>query len=93
MPRPRFAWEATILSKSPTPEDAARHILRLLVGHFHALPGRVLREASLLQIFASDGWETSAFTPGRSYALEHGWLNAATDTLTLTNAGFSAAFA
>jgi len=53
----------------------------------------VLREASLLQIFASDGWETSAFTPGRSYALEHGWLNAATDTLTLTNAGFSAAFA
>jgi len=53
----------------------------------------VLREASLVQIFASEGWDTTAFTPGRSYALEHGWLNAATDTLTLTNAGYSAAFA
>jgi hypothetical protein len=88
-----FAQEADISSNIPTPEDSARHILRLLVGHFHALPGRVLREASLVQIFASEGWDTTAFTPGRSYALEHGWLNAATDTLTLTNAGYSAAFA
>ena len=56
------------------------------------MPGRVLRESSLMQIFVSDGWETAAFTPGRSFALEHGWLNAANDTLTLTNAGYSTAF-
>jgi hypothetical protein len=80
-------------AKIPTPEDSAKHILRLIVGHFHASPGRVLREASLLQIFSSDGWETTEYKPGRSYAVEHGWLNAATDTLTLTNAGYSAAIA
>lgn len=56
------------------------------------MPGRVLREASLLQVFASEGWETSEFKPGRSYALEHGWLNAAPETLTLTHAGYNAAF-
>ena len=80
-------------AKTPTPEDSAKHILRLIVGHFHAVPGRVLREASLLQIFSSDGWESTEYKPGRSYAVEHGWLNAATDTLTLTNAGYSAAIA
>jgi hypothetical protein len=84
--------EAAILSNIPTPEDSARHILRLIVGHFHAVPGRVLREASLLRIFASDGWDLTEFKPGRAYALEHGWLDAANETLTLTDAGYSAAF-
>ena len=77
---------------SPTPEDSAKHLLRLIVGHFHAVPGRVLRETSLLQIFSSDGWAFTEYKPGRTYAVEHGWLNAALDTLTLTNAGYSAAF-
>ncbi len=81
------------IPKIPTPEDSARHILRLIVGHFHAMPGRVLREANLLRLFSSDGWDTVEYQPGRSYALEHGWLNAAMDTLTLTSAGYTAAFA
>jgi hypothetical protein len=76
----------------PTPEDSAKHILRLVVGHFHAVPGRVLRDTSLLQIFSSDGWESTEYKPGRVYAVEHGWLSAATDTVTLTAAGYSAAF-
>jgi hypothetical protein len=80
-------------SERQSPEQSARHILRLLVGHFQAMPGRVLRETSVLQIFPSEGWEATEYQPGRSYALEHGWLNAALDTLTLTSAGYSAAFA
>lgn len=57
------------------------------------MPGRVLRETSLLQIFPSDGWPSTEYDPGRAYAVEHGWLNPAMDTLTLTNAGYSAAIA
>ncbi len=79
--------------KIETPEQSARHILRLIVGHFHGMPGRVLREASLQRILSSDGWNPEGYDPGRSFALEHGWLSAATDTLTLTFAGYTAAFA
>lgn len=82
-----------MIRERQTPEESARHIVRLIVGHFHAVPGRVLRETSLLQIFSSDGWNPTEYQPGRAYALEHGWLNAATDTLTLTFAGYTAAFA
>ncbi len=82
-----------MISESQTPEQSARQILRLIVGHFQAMPGRVLREASLLQIVSSDGWNEGEYQPGRAYALDHGWLNAAADTLTLTSAGYSAAFA
>jgi hypothetical protein len=76
-----------------TPEHSARHILRLIVGHFHAMPGRVLREASLVRIFSSDGWQSGEYQPGRDYALERGWLSGAVDrTLTLTAAGYTVAF-
>jgi hypothetical protein len=79
--------------ESQSPEQSARHMLRLIVGHFQAMPGRVLREATVQQIFPSDGWQAVEYQPGRAYALEHGWLNAALDTLTLTAAGYTAAFA
>jgi hypothetical protein len=76
-----------------TPEQCARHILRLIVGHFHGQPGRVLTDASLLRIFSSDGWKAAGYQLGLLHAVEHGWVSAASDTLTLTTAGFAAAFA
>jgi hypothetical protein len=82
-----------MIPEPQSPEQSARHMLRLIVGHFQAMPGRVLREATVQQIFPSDGWPSAEYQPGRAYALEHGWLNAALDTLTLTSAGYSAAFA
>ncbi|HUZ72168.1 MAG TPA: hypothetical protein VMU87_04225 [Stellaceae bacterium] len=82
-----------MIAEPQTPEQSARQILRLIVGHFQAMPGRVLRETSLLQIVSADGWNAAEYQPGRTYALEHGWLNASVDTLTLTSAGYSAAFA
>jgi len=75
-----------------TAEESARHILRLIVGHFHGTPGRVLREASLLRALSGAGWDTERYAPGRLYALEYGWLGAAAETLTLTSAGYAAAF-
>jgi hypothetical protein len=76
------------------PEHSALHILRLIVGHFHAAPGRVLSEASLRRVFSSDGWDLCEYQPGRDYAVEQGWLDGATDhRLTLTSAGYTAAFA
>lgn len=64
-----------------------------MVGHFHAVPGRVLREASLMRIFSSNGWDAAEYRPGRDYALEHGWLSGTGgDTLTLTSAGYTVAF-
>jgi hypothetical protein len=81
-----------MMTEHQTPEHSARHILRLFVGHFHATPGRVLREAGLLRVFLSDGWNSPAFLPSRDYAVEHGWLNGALDqTPTLTPAGYAAA--
>ena len=86
--------ELAMIAEREMPEHSARHILRLIVGHFHATPGRVLREASLKRIFSSDGWDICAFQPGRDYAVEHGWLDGASDhKLSLTPAGYSAAFA
>jgi hypothetical protein len=76
-----------------TPEQAARHILRLIVGHFHAVPGRVLKDASLFRIFASEGWGLPDYPTGRAYAVEHGWLEAPLDdSVTLTSGGYRAAF-
>jgi hypothetical protein len=79
--------------KDKTPEQCARHILRLIVGHFHAQPGRVLSDASLLRVFSSDGWNEAGYGPGRLYATDYGWLSPACDSVTLTNAGYTAAFA
>jgi hypothetical protein len=78
--------------KTETAEASARHILRLIVGHFHGTPGRVLREASLLRALSGTSWDTEEFAPGRLYALKYGWLSAAAETLTLTSAGYAAAF-
>lgn len=79
-------------TKSDSAEASARHILRLIVGHFHGAPGRVLRDASLLRVFSCDGWAVERYVPGRLYALECGWLSAAAETLILTAAGYTAAF-
>jgi hypothetical protein len=82
-----------MLTEHSAPEHSARHILRLIVGHFHAMPGRALREASLLRVFSSDGWDSCEYKPGRDYAVEQGWLDGVIDhTLTLTSAGYTAAF-
>ncbi|HXQ52255.1 MAG TPA: hypothetical protein VN802_14260 [Stellaceae bacterium] len=78
---------------TPTAEDAARRILRLFVGHFHAGPGRVLKQAILLRDFSSDEWQAAAYEAGVMFATEHGWLAAASDTLTLTSGGYAAAVA
>jgi hypothetical protein len=77
----------------PTPEDAARRILRLFVGHFHAGPGRVLKQATLLRDFSSDEWQAASYEAGVAYATEHHWLDAASDTLTLTSGGYATALA
>lgn len=78
----------------PTPEQAARHIVRLIVGHFHAIPGRILKDESLLRIFAGEGWTLPEYDPGRAYAVEHGWLaTARADSVILTSDGYRAAFA
>lgn len=76
-----------------TPEQCARHILQVIVGHFHGQPGRVLTDASLVRVFSCDGWEPAGYQLGRLHAVEHGWLSPTSDTLTLTMTGFTAAFA
>ena len=76
------------------PEHSALHLLRLIVGHFHATPGRVLSESGLRRIFSSDGWDIGEYQPGRDYAVGQGWLDDGADhRLTLTSAGYTAAFA
>lgn len=57
------------------------------------MPGRVLRDASLMRIFSSDGWNVAEYRPGRDYAVAQGWLSGTIDdALTLTSAGYTVAF-
>ena len=88
-PRPSRAPDGT----APSAEKSAHDILRGFVEDFQAMPGRMLTASAVHALLAPQGVSPAEFTAAVTYAEEHGWLRAATDTLTLTQAGYAVATA
>jgi hypothetical protein len=77
----------------PTPEETAREILAIFVGHFNSRPDHVLRVNNFLAVWHGRGLAAEDFKPGMEYAAAQGWVEVqpSGDSFKLTSAGFSAA--
>jgi hypothetical protein len=74
----------------PTPEDAARHILRVFVAEFNRRPFDVLLVDSFERPFAAAPWRPTDFDRGLDHARRQGWIEANGPLLTLTDLGYAA---
>ena len=77
----------------PTPEETAREILKIFVGHFKCRAGDVLRVNNFLAVWHTRGLASEDFKPGMEYAVTQGWIEvqAGGESFKLTDAGFAAA--
>ncbi|SER61312.1 hypothetical protein SAMN04487958_1024 [Vreelandella subterranea] len=77
----------------PTPEETAREILEIFVGHFNSRPGHVLRINNFTAVWHSRGLASEDFKPGMEYAVAQGWVDVQSDgdAFKLTDAGFAEA--
>ena len=77
----------------PTPEETAREILAIFVGHFKSRPEHVLRVNNFLAVWHTRGLEAEDFKPGMEYAAAQGWVEVQPGGISfkLTSAGFAAA--
>ena len=79
---------ATIRSE----EEAAQHILEVMVNQFHTGPGQILMFGSFLKPFNANGWSSADFNAGLEYGIRRGWLELPLPAqVRLTEAGFAAA--
>jgi hypothetical protein len=76
---------------APGADDTVRRVLRGLVEDLGGKPGRAVSTAVLLALLATQGIDRATFDEAVSHAESQGWLGVATDTLTLTSAGYAAA--
>jgi hypothetical protein len=77
----------------PSAEQSCRSLLRRLVQHYNAMPGRMLTTESVRTLLPVQTMSGSEFERALSFAKEHGWLNIAEGALTLTQAGYEVAIA
>lgn len=77
----------------PTPEETAREILAIFVGHFNSRPDSVLRVNNFFAVWHGRGLASEDFVPGMEYAAAQGWVEVqpSGDSFKLTSTGFSAA--
>ncbi|MDB5406678.1 MAG: hypothetical protein JWL84_1590 [Rhodospirillales bacterium] len=87
--RPATTTQDRIMQE-PTPEDAARHILRVFVAEFNRRPFDVLLVDSFEGPFAAAPWRPADFNRGLDHARRQGWIEANGPVLTLTDLGYAA---
>lgn len=77
----------------PTPEQTAREILSIFVGHFNARPGHVLRINNFLAVWHGRGLQSEDFKPGMEFAAQSEWVQVIDGGISfqLTDAGFAEA--
>ena len=78
------------MEEEPTPEDAARYILRVFVAEFNRRPLDVLLVNSFEAPFAAAPWRPADFDRGLEHARRQGWIEADGPLLTLTDRGYAA---
>jgi hypothetical protein len=74
----------------PTPEEAARHILRVFVAEFNRRPLDVLLVNTFERPFNAAPWRPADFDRGLDHAQRQGWIEANGPLLTLTDLGYAA---
>ena len=82
------------MARMPTPEESARNVLRIFVGHFSARPGWVLRSINFEAANEKRRYlHYDDMGPGMEYAVKQGWIEALPDgdSFRLTEAGFAEA--
>jgi hypothetical protein len=72
----------------PSPDDAAKEILTILVRGKNLRPGQVFNPAWLLLPFSKAPWQKADLDAGLQYGVQQGWF---TQDCTLTDAGLAAA--
>lgn len=77
----------------PTPEEAARTILRIFTERFDARPGSVLRSNNFIATIGDFGLTAQEFNAGLAYAVKQGWIEIQSDgySYKITEAGFKEA--
>ncbi|EZI29585.1 hypothetical protein [Pseudomonas extremaustralis] len=81
------------MASLPSPEQTARAILDIFVGHFNRRPEDVLRVNNFLSVWHSRGLEAGDFKPGMEFAATQNWVEILPqgDAFRLTALGFSEA--
>lgn len=81
------------MATHPTPEQTAREILSIFVGHFNSRPGHVLRVNNFLAVWHSRDLQSEDFKPGMEFAAEKQWVEVIDGgtSFRLTDAGFAEA--
>jgi len=81
------------MASMPTPEETAREILAIFVGHFKCRPDHVLRINNFIAVWHQRGLEADDFKPGMTFAAQKGWVDVVSngEAFKLTAQGFSEA--
>lgn len=76
----------------PSPEDTAREILAIFVGHFRCRPDHVLRINNFFAVWHNRGLAAEDLQPGMEFAVTQGWFEVQLGkSFKLTSAGFAEA--
>lgn len=81
------------MASLPSPEQTAREILEIFVGHFKRRPDDVLQVKNFISVWHARGLEAADFKPGMVFAAEQGWVEVTRqgEAFKLTSLGFSEA--
>ena len=79
------------MATNPTPEQAARYILEIIVKKFKASAGMNLMANNLTTLFSTGEWQSSDQIAGLEYAVQHGWITVRENIIILTDDGYAAA--
>src|SRR5436190_11112029 len=80
--------ERRMLTTGPTPMEAAKRIVMILVEILHREPGQPARLDTIQAQFLSDAWTLVDFQAGLAFAAEKRWLDLLDREAALTMQGF-----
>jgi hypothetical protein len=78
-----------MMTTGPTPVEAAKRVLMILVGILHRMPGDAVRLDTVQTQFLSDAWTLVDFQTGLTYAAQRRWIEMRDREAVLTKTGFA----
>ena len=78
-----------MMTTGPTPVEAAKRVLMILVEILHRSPGQAIRLDTVQTEFLSDAWTLVDFQNGLTYAAERHWIEVRDREAVLTDNGFA----
>jgi len=78
-----------MMTTGPTPVEAAKRVLMILVEILHRTPGDAVRLDTVQTQFLSDAWTLVDFQSGLTYAAQHHWIKMHDRETVLTDRGFA----